>query len=98
MDRRISAEEWRQVLALMPQVRQRLDEKRRQLGADHVRECWRRSVVEGEPNQMFLAEGPLTIGAWPSDLSILAPWIDPATHRAFPGCFLVLLQGDTPHA
>ena len=98
MDRKISAEEWRQVLALMPQVRQRLDEKRRTLGAEHVRECWRRSVLEGEPDQLFLAEGALTVGAWPSDLSILEPWIDPATRKAFPGRFLVLVEGDITHA
>lgn len=98
MDRKINAEDWRQVLALMPRVNARLAEKRRTLGAEHVRECWRRSVVEGEPDQLFLAEGPLTVGAWPSDLSILEPFIDPTTRRAFPGCFLVLLQGDKVYA
>jgi len=96
MDKKISAEDWRHLLELMPQVNRRLAEKRRELGADHVRECWRRGVLNGEPDQFFVAEGAITLGAWPSDLSMLDLYLDPVTKRAFPGAFLVLLHGDQP--
>jgi hypothetical protein len=98
MDRKIKAEDWRQVLALMPQVNQRLAEKRRELGVDHVRECWHRGVIKGEPDQFFVAEGSITLGAWPSDLSLLNLYLDPATKRAFPGAFLVLINEGKIHA
>lgn len=97
MDRKISAEDWRHVLELMPQVNRRLAEKRTELGAAHVRECWRRGVIEREPDQFFVAEGALTLGAWPSDLTQLSLYIDPSTRRAFPGAFLVLLANGVQH-
>lgn len=97
MDKKISAEDWRHVLQLMPRVNQRLAQKRRELGAAHVRECWRRGVINGEPDQFFVAEGSLTLGALPSDLSMLDLWRDPATKKAFPGAFMVLIAGDKAH-
>lgn len=46
----------------MPGVAKLMAQKREQYGAAHVQECWRRSVVLGEPGWFYAREGPLAIG------------------------------------
>lgn len=91
MDNKISADDWKHLLGMMPQVNRRLVDKRRELGAEHVRACWKRGVIDREPDQFFVAEGSITLGAWPSDLSMLDLYRDPTTKQIFPGAFLVLI-------
>lgn len=52
---------WAWVRAAMPKVAQLMVERRRDYGAAHVAECWRRGMA-GEPGWFFAREGPVAIG------------------------------------
>ena len=52
----------------MPGVARLVKEKRAQLGAAHVAECWERGVLQREPGWFFAREGALAIGV---------PWDEP---------------------
>lgn len=53
---------WSWLPAMMPRVAGLMAERRRQWGAAHVAECWRRGVVQGEPGWFFAREGPIAVG------------------------------------
>lgn len=53
----------------MPGVARLMGEKRTEMGAAHVAECWRRGVVGGEAGWFFAREGALAVGT---------PWDDAA--------------------
>ncbi|MES2959787.1 MAG: hypothetical protein V4792_16480 [Pseudomonadota bacterium] len=67
MDRETKTD-WSWLPNAMPGVAKLVAEKRKLLGAEHVNECWRRSVVLREPGWLFAREGALAIGT---------PWDDP---------------------
>jgi hypothetical protein len=48
--------------AQMPGVARVLADKRRELGAEWVNECWKRGVVQREPGWFFAGEGALMVG------------------------------------
>lgn len=53
---------WNWLPSMMPGVARLMAEKRAQFGAAHVAECWKRSVVMGEPGWLYAREGPIAIG------------------------------------
>lgn len=59
---------WKWLPEHMPGVTQLVKEKRKTLGNEHVNECWKRGVLEGEPGWFFAREGTLAVGT---------PWDDP---------------------
>lgn len=63
------ANRWAWLPHAMPGVARLMAERRAELGAAHVAECWRRGVVEMQPGWFFAREGPLAVGT---------PWDDPA--------------------
>jgi hypothetical protein len=62
---------WDWLPAQMPGVSRQLADKRRELGADWVNECWRRGVVNLEPGWFFAAEGALMVGVLGDDPAML---------------------------
>jgi hypothetical protein len=56
----------------MPGVARQLAELRRQHGAEHVKLCWQRGVVERRPDWFFAREGPIAVGTPPTDPALLA--------------------------
>lgn len=60
MDR--SKERWDWLPQAMPGVKRLIDEKRAELGAAHVNECWKRGVLLKEPGWFFAREGALAVG------------------------------------
>lgn len=62
------ANRWAWLPAAMPGVAKLMAEKRAELGAAHVAECWKRGVLQLEPGWFFAREGALCVGV---------PWDDP---------------------
>jgi hypothetical protein len=60
--------DWSWLPAQMPGVAKLMAEKRTKLGEAHVKECWRRGVLQMEPGWFFAREGALSVGT---------PWCDP---------------------
>lgn len=56
------ANRWAWLPTMMPRVAVLLAEKRRELGAAYVSECWERGVVKLEPGWFYAREGPLAVG------------------------------------
>lgn len=59
---------WGWLPTQMPGVARLIAEKRAKWGNDHVNECWRRGVLNMEPDWFFAREGALAVGA---------PWTAP---------------------
>ncbi len=58
----------------MPGVAKLVVEKRRELGAGHVAECWRRGMA-GEPGWFFAREGAIAIGTpWDDGDPVMREW------------------------
>ena len=72
---------------MMPTVARLMAEKRRQWGAQHVAECWKRGVTLGEPGWFFAREGPLAVGT-PFDDEVLR---DFGASKVAPGQGLLML-------
>lgn len=68
MDRKTEVRDWKWLPAAMPGVAQKIAEKRKTMGSEHVNLCWRRGVVEGTPGWFFAREGTLAVGT---------PWDEP---------------------
>lgn len=66
---RAGANRWAWLPQQMPGVARLMAQRRTELGAAHVTECWRRGVVQCEPGWFFAREGALAVGT---------PWDDPA--------------------
>jgi hypothetical protein len=62
---------WSFLPELMPGVARLLADKRRELGAEHVAECWQRGVVQLEPGWFYAREGAVAIGTAWADLETL---------------------------
>lgn len=62
MDNGKKSGRWDWLPAAMPGVARQMAEHRRKMGEAHVRECWRRGVLQLEPGWFFAREGPLTVG------------------------------------
>lgn len=54
--------DWKWLPEQMPGVSRLMADKRRELGAEHVRECWRRGVVNRERGWFYAVEGALAVG------------------------------------
>lgn len=52
---------------MMPGVARLMAEKRREWGSEHVAECWRRGVLQQQPDWFFAREGAIAIGTPFSD-------------------------------
>jgi hypothetical protein len=65
-------QDWSWLPAQMPGVAKLMASKRAELGADHVRECWKRGVVQRERGWFYAAEGALAVGT-PFDEPDLQP-------------------------
>ena len=52
---------------MMPTVARLMAEKRREMGREHLAECWKRGVTLGQPDWFFAREGPLAVGTPFSD-------------------------------
>jgi len=59
---------WAWLPAMMPGVARLMAERRAQMGAAHVAQCWQRGVVQLEPGWFFAREGAIAVGV---------PWDDP---------------------
>lgn len=57
-----AASRWGWLPAAMPGVARLMAEKRRELGNEHVHQCWRRGVLEQQPGWFFAREGALAVG------------------------------------
>jgi hypothetical protein len=65
---------WGWLPVAMPKVARLIADKRREVGDAHVRECWKRGVVEQQPGWFFAREGALAVGTpWP-DIADVAGW------------------------
>lgn len=65
---------WQWLPAMMPGVTKLMADRRRDMGADHVTECWRKGVIEREPGWFFAREGAIAVGTiWPEAADI-AGW------------------------
>lgn len=52
----------------MPGVARLMAEKRVKFGAEHVAECWKQGVINGQPGWLFAREGTLAVGTpWEGD-------------------------------
>jgi hypothetical protein len=71
----------------MPGVQKLLAEKRKTLGAEHVAECWKRGVVQGDPGWFFAREGALAVGTPWADIADVAGWQVTRTQ-----CLLILKE------
>jgi hypothetical protein len=68
------ANRWSWLPDAMPTVARLLNDKRREVGAAHVAECWQRGVVRQEPGWFFAREGALAVGTpWP-EIAHVAGW------------------------
>lgn len=72
----------------MPGVARLMREKRREFGAEHVAECWKRGMA-GEPGFFFAREGALAIGTPSADDAELANF----AAQAIPGGAALLVLG-----
>jgi hypothetical protein len=63
---------WDWLPAQMPGVVALMADKRRELGAAWVNECWRRGVLAGEPGWFFASEGSLMVGTLWDHVSVIA--------------------------
>ena len=63
---------WDCLPSQMPGVVALIADKRRQMGADWVNECWRRGALGGEPGWFFAGEGSLMIGTLWDDAAVVA--------------------------
>lgn len=67
MDKMEVANRWGWLPREMPSVSKMVASERKQLGDDHVNECWRRGMA-GEPGWFFAREGVIAIGTpWALD-------------------------------
>lgn len=65
---------WGWLPGFMPGVAKLLAEKRCELGAAHVNDCWAHGVVKAEPGWFFAREGALAVGVpWP-EIADVAGW------------------------
>jgi hypothetical protein len=71
----------------MPGVAKLLKEKRREVGPEWVKTCWRHGVVELKPGWFFASEGGLSVGALWDDAELFAHLI---TQHTPTQCVLVL--------
>lgn len=63
---------WAWLPELMPGVARQLAELKAKHGPEHVNECWRRGVVDRQPDWFFAREGAIAIGTPPTDPELLA--------------------------
>lgn len=89
MDKKNQAKDWSWLPAQMPGVAKLMAEKRTQLGADHVRLCWRRGVVEQQPGWFYASEGALAVGTPWADDPVIAQWL---TARITPTQVLLVMR------
>lgn len=75
MDKGKGSKSWGWLPEHMPGVAKLLAERRREPGgAEHIKECWARGVVAGEPGWFFAREGVLAVGTiWP-EVADVAGW------------------------
>lgn len=65
---------WGWVPGLMPGVAAILQEKKKELGGQHLALCWQRGVVDKVPGWFFAREGSLAVGTpWP-EIADIAGW------------------------
>lgn len=79
---------WDWLPARMPGVARLMADKRKELGAEWVNECWKRGVVEGKPGWFWASEGALSVGTLWEDPVIVAF----ASLRLSPDQALVVLR------
>lgn len=63
---------WDWLPARMPGVVKLMADKRAEMGADWVNECWKRGVLEGLPGWFWASEGALSVGTLWEDPAIVA--------------------------
>jgi len=68
MDKNGIQNRWGWLPEMMPGVQRLLQDKRREVGAAHVGECWRRGVIERQPGWFYAREGAIAVGT---------PWGEP---------------------
>ena len=62
MDKGKESARWGWLPSAMPKVARLMRERRAQVGAAHVNECWKRGVIDLEPGWFFAREGALAVG------------------------------------
>lgn len=81
--------DWSWLPKQMPKVSKLIAERRAEHGADHVTECWRRGVTQGEPDWFFAREGALAVGTPFVSDGALVGW---QAHAIKSGQALVLMR------
>ncbi len=61
-EKRAQKASWAWLPAVMPGVAGLMQQQRKQHGEAHVRECWRRGVVELQPGWFYAREGAVAVG------------------------------------
>jgi hypothetical protein len=89
MDKKTETKSWGWLPQQMPGLAKLMAEKRVQLGADHVKLCWRRGVVEQQPGWFFASEGALSVGTPWADDPVIAQFL---TARITPTQVLLVLR------
>lgn len=89
MDKTKEQGKWSWLPSQMPGVARQLADKRRELGADWVNQCWRKGVVEQQPGWFFASEGALMVGTLGDDPEVLNLV---KLGQAVPGSSMVLLK------
>lgn len=65
---------WGWLPSQMPGVAKLIGERRTKDGADHVKLCWQRGVVEAQPGWFFAREGSLAVGTPWNDDPVIAQY------------------------
>jgi hypothetical protein len=58
----VAENRWSWLPAMMPGVAALMAQRRREFGAEHVALCWRKGVIEREPDWFFAREGAIAVG------------------------------------
>lgn len=72
MDNNKGKGSWAWLPEQVPGVVKLMADRRRELGAAWVNECWKRGVLQREPGWFWAAEGALSIGTMWNDPDIVA--------------------------
>jgi hypothetical protein len=70
----VPAQRWDWLPALMPGVAGLMKAARQRDGDAHVRECWKRGVLQREPGWYFAREGAIAVGVPWAEIADLAGW------------------------
>jgi hypothetical protein len=84
--------DWGWMQQHMPRVVAMLKRRRAEGHGEHINECWRRGVQQGEAGWFFAAEGAVTLGV-PAE-GYLADPVLVEMRKAFPTQALLVLKGD----